>query len=264
MRCQRCGRSITPLRQLTDLDFCSERCRRKGPRASASALHDLEYEKGQAPARDRRRNAKASLAALAGVTAGLLISLLLNGVQAPLRVHASFDGQRTDFAVAQPARLRLWTPTLAARDYSLEFRGTVVRKALGWAFRAQDARNYYATKIVILRPGEISGAHIVHYGVQAGRQFARAQMPIPMALHSNRPYRIQVDVDEASFSTRIDGVVVDRWTDHRIPSGGVGFFSDGGEFARIEWADFREHKPWLAPALRFMCGEARVSLNCPP
>ncbi len=44
MRCQRCGREISPLRLLTDRDFCSERCRKKGPRASAWLLRDLEHE----------------------------------------------------------------------------------------------------------------------------------------------------------------------------------------------------------------------------
>jgi len=46
MRCQRCGREISPLRQLTDREYCSEQCRKKGPRASAWFLRDLEYEEG--------------------------------------------------------------------------------------------------------------------------------------------------------------------------------------------------------------------------
>lgn len=44
MRCQRCGREINPLRLLTDRDFCSERCRKKGTRASAWFLRDAEYD----------------------------------------------------------------------------------------------------------------------------------------------------------------------------------------------------------------------------
>lgn len=44
MRCKRCGRGISPLRLLTDRDFCSEHCRRKGPRASSWILRDLDFE----------------------------------------------------------------------------------------------------------------------------------------------------------------------------------------------------------------------------
>lgn len=42
MRCQRCGKPISPLRQLTDREFCSDEHRRRGPLASASALHGFD------------------------------------------------------------------------------------------------------------------------------------------------------------------------------------------------------------------------------
>lgn len=44
MRCQRCGKPITPLRQLTDREFCCEEHRKRGPLASASAFRDHDAE----------------------------------------------------------------------------------------------------------------------------------------------------------------------------------------------------------------------------
>jgi hypothetical protein len=45
MRCQRCGRPISPLRQLTDREFCCDDHRRRGRLPSASVLRDLEHER---------------------------------------------------------------------------------------------------------------------------------------------------------------------------------------------------------------------------
>lgn len=310
MRCQRCGKEISPLRQLTDRAFCSETCKRKGPRASASVLRDLEYEDDpfwkSTQFQAQKQVSKTSNATVAGLIVGLMVAMVAarfylpdSGAGAgpnplasnlpsarpshsggspegtstpvpawmswlqnqlpgdkPLRVHSTFEGQLKDWAgatggwtvrggSAHPGHLRLWKPTLNTRDYTMEFRGSVENRAISWAFRARDAHNYYATKIVILRPGEISGSSIVRYGVQASNEFARSELPIPMALHANHAYRIQVQVIGAQFATLIDGNVVDRWTDRRISSGGVGFFSDEGESSAIEWADFRERKGWL-------------------
>ncbi len=308
MRCQRCGKEISPLRQLTDRAFCSEGCKRKGPRASASVLRDLEFEDDpfwkNSQSQAQKQQSKTSNATLAGLIVGLMVAMVGaryyfpetasgpnplasnlpsvrpslpgedpadagNPVPAwvswiqnrlpgekPLRVRSTFDGPLKDWAgnaagwtvrggAAHPGRLRIWSPTLNTRNYTMEFRGSVERKAVSWAFRARDPQNYYATKIVIARPGEVSGASIVRYGVLDSTEFGRTELPIPLALKPNHPYRIQIQVVGAQFSTLIDGNVVDRWSDRRIASGGVGFFSEDGESAAIEWADFRERKGWL-------------------
>lgn len=308
MRCQRCGKEVSPLRQLTDRLFCSELCKKKGPRASASILRDMEFEEDPfwkgANSQTPKQQSKTSNATLAGLVVGLMVAMVaaryyfpeppsgpnplasnlpsaqpsllkenpspvdapvpqwISWLQSklpgdkPLRVHSDFEGQLKDWAgaaagwsvqggTAHPGRLRLWKPTLSSKNYTMEFSGSVQKKALSWAFRAQDPRNYYATKIVIVRPGEVSGSNIIRYGVLDSNQFARTELPIPVALKANHPYLIQVRVTGAQFATLIDGNVVDRWTDRRIASGGVGFFSDEGEASAIDWAEFRERKGWL-------------------
>ncbi len=143
---------------------------------------------------------------------------------------------------ARVGELRLWKPTLATRDYEFEFEGMVERKGMSWVYRASDTQDYYAMRIQIVRPGAASGATIVRYGVESGRMFARAELPLPVALERNRPYRIATLVAGSRFTTLIDGKVVDEWSDPRLVKGGVGFFAADGEQSVLRWAMFRERK----------------------
>jgi hypothetical protein len=307
MRCQRCGREISPLRLLTDRDFCSERCRKKGARASAWFLRDAEYEADplwQTPSADSTKpQPKGSNGMMAVVMVGLVGALIVaklvfpddsaarggpspvarsapttqpaNASQeqkrlsrdeglfawlenrlpgsAPVKAKVDFqsnlgewDGSAKGWVVregvARVGELRLWKPTLGTRDYEFEFEGVVARKGMSWVFRASDSQDYYATRIQILRPGMVSGAKIIRYGVESGRMFAMAELPLPVALERHRPYRVATLVAGSRFTTLIDGRVVDEWSDPRLVKGGVGFFSSDGEETMLRWASFRERK----------------------
>jgi len=81
MRCLRCGRPISPLRQLTDREYCSDDHRRRGPLPSASVLRDIEHEQdpfwdalhGQVAAQ-RRQAANTSLGAVLVLGVGLIVA----------------------------------------------------------------------------------------------------------------------------------------------------------------------------------------------
>lgn len=143
---------------------------------------------------------------------------------------------------ARVGELRLWKPTIPTRDYEFEFEGVVERKGMSWVYRAADTQDYYATRIQIIRPGAVSGAVIVRYGMESGRMFARTELPLPVALERNRPYRVATLVAGTRFTTLIDGKVVDEWSDPRLVKGGVGFFAADGEESVLRWASFRERK----------------------
>lgn len=313
MRCQRCGKPISPLRQLTDREFCCEGCRKRGPRASASMMRDLEFEEDpfweSTPSGlpKQPQQSKSSNTALAGAVFGVLAAMLglrvmfpdsnsggpsplataapttlpsagndrdlarrssfsnswaswlqshMPGEQ-PLQVKSDFRSRLSEWTggaggwswngnAVTPGKLRLWKPTLSSKDYDLQFRASIERKGMGWAFRARDTDNYYATKILLSRPGEISGASIVRYGVMNSWTFDRMELPLPVALQRDRRYNITAMVRGNRFTTLIDGHVVDEWSDSKLRSGGVGFFSDEGDSSAIEWADFREQKGWLS------------------
>jgi hypothetical protein len=50
-------------------------------------------------------------------------------------------------------------------------------------------------------------------------------------------YRVRVDVRGNDFVTSVQGQVVDVFSDDRLPRGGVGFFSEAGEDARLRWVE---------------------------
>lgn len=302
MRCQRCGKPISPVRQLTDRDFCSEYCRARGPRASASGLRDLEYDENGAWQPDPNRASQKS-AAKSGASLGLVllavIGIMVTGrfwlgdgrsapagpaagtvldPQAPavasrgmpstdgwigwlqdrmpgdkpLRLRAEFkeglgswNGRgnwRIEHGLARPGRLRLWQPTLGKHDYDVDFLGQIDQKAISWAFRAGDEKNYYASKIVLSRPGEISGASIYRYVVERSNTVSRIELPLPVILQRNRPYQFTVAVHGNRFRTLIDGHTIDEWSDDRYNKGGVGFWCDEGEVAGLHWVSFRERR----------------------
>jgi hypothetical protein len=175
----------------------------------------------------------------------------------PLRVKSDFSARLNEWVggsqgwnvrngVLQPGKLRLWQPTINSKDYQLQFRAGIEKKAVGWAFRASGTDSYYASKILLSKPGEVSGASILHYGVEQSQSFARNELPLPVALHREKRYLITMLVSGNRFTTLIDGHVVDEWSDSRLKAGGVGFFTDDGEQASVDWADFRETKGWLS------------------
>ena len=63
-------------------------------------------------------------------------------------------------------------------DYQLEFVGEIEQKGMSWAYRAKDARNYYANKIVITKPGPLPSADLVRYAVINGVERARSSTPL--------------------------------------------------------------------------------------
>ncbi|MBI5282892.1 MAG: hypothetical protein HY858_14500 [Candidatus Solibacter usitatus] len=175
----------------------------------------------------------------------------------PVRVKSDFQAKWDEWigpsagwsiqdGLVHPGKLRLWKPTLQARDYEMQFRAGIEKKGLSWVYRAQDAQNYYATKIVLIKPGEASGASLIRYGVRAAQPFARSELPLPVALQQERTYNIKVVVNGSRFTTLLEGRVIDQWSDTKLLAGGVGFFADEGESSTIEWAEFKERKGWLS------------------
>lgn len=313
MRCHRCGRPISPLRQLTDLEFCSESCRKRGPRASASVIRDVEFEVDPywqaAHEQANKPVSKASNAALAALVAGLVGAMVIARIwfpdsggaaggpsplarvapttapqteaavrdrtsrqedaglagwlerylpgEKPLRAKVDFSQQDADWlgsaagwsrrgGAIRPGALRLWKPTLEAKDYEMEFQAAIEKRGVSWVFRAKDNSHYYATKILLAKAGTEISSSILRYGRESAVEFSRAELPLPISLQRDKSYRITLLAEGNRFTTLIDGRVVDEWTDGRLKAGGVGFFADDGETSEIRWASFRERKGMLS------------------
>ncbi|MEZ5398526.1 MAG: hypothetical protein R2729_02590 [Bryobacteraceae bacterium] len=131
--------------------------------------------------------------------------------------------------------LALYTPSTGLADYRAEFLGQIERRSLGWVLRARDLRNYYACKLVISGGGPMPKVSLVRYRVVNGATGPVHTKELPMQVQADTVYRVLSEVRGNSFTVSVQGMIVDAWDEERLPIGGVGFFSGGGELARIRW-----------------------------
>jgi len=145
----------------------------------------------------------------------------------------------------RPGRLALYKPSHDMTDYKMEFLTQIERKSVGWVFRAADDQNYYAMKLAVTEPGPRPLVALVRYVVVDGKKESHGETPVQVMMHNNRPYRVEVDVKGNQFLTSIEGQLVDSWSDDRLKSGGVGFFSEGSEKARLYWMKITKNSDFL-------------------
>jgi len=147
--------------------------------------------------------------------------------------------------VVHPTSLRVWKPSTSMSNYEMEFMGQIELKSIDWAFRASDVRNYYATKLIITKPGPLPNAGLVRFIVLDGRERERVELPLPLTLERGVDYRVQVSVRGGRFLTSVNGQLVSSWMDNRLTRGGVGFFSEDGESALLKWVSVSERDSFL-------------------
>jgi hypothetical protein len=138
-------------------------------------------------------------------------------------------------------RLALHRPSQEYADYRLEFFSQVGSHGIGWVYRAVDLQNYYATELVVIKPGLMPTMALMRYQVIGGQETEHVQVPVRVMMHNGRPYRIQQDVNRQGFTTLIDDQPVDTWSDDRLRSGGVGFFAKKGDKPHLYWMKLTSH-----------------------
>lgn len=158
-------------------------------------------------------------------------------------------GSTTKPTVVRPGSLRLWERSVSLQNYQMEFQGQIEHKSLSWAFRATDASNYYATKVMITRPGPLPNATLVRYVMMNGREWDRVQLPLPVTLERGVDYRVRVAVQDDRFITYLNGQVISSWMDKRLRRGGVGFFSDSDDPQEVSWVSVSERDSFLGRVL---------------
>jgi len=145
----------------------------------------------------------------------------------------------------RPASLRIWKPSTPLANYELDFLGAIDRKSIDWAFRASDVKNYYATKLIIAKPGALPNAGLIRYIVLDGRERERVELPLPLTLERGVDYRVRVSVQGNRFLTSVNGQLISSWMDTRLSRGGVGFFSEDGESSVLKWVSVSERDSFL-------------------
>lgn len=205
--------------------------------------------------------------------------------KAPVTLHADFKGGLGDWTTTAlrgstkiddpkdwisanrpelvlPGSLRIWKRSESLTNYQMEFEGQLERKSLSWAFRASDADNYYASKVVITKPGPLPNASLIRYAVLNGREWDRVQLPLPVTLERGVDYRVRMSVQDDHFIAYLNGRVISSWTDQRLSRGGVGFFADEDDSQQVAWVSISERDSFLGRMLAHFSlfvwpGEAR-------
>jgi hypothetical protein len=132
--------------------------------------------------------------------------------------------------------LTLYRPSIARSDYAFSFEGMVNQGALGWVARAADSRNYHAFKLTWRGRGRDRRSVLLRYPIlqgQAPEADQTAVLALPFDLKENTMYRVDMNIAGDRLTTMIDGRGVDSFSDALLKSGGVGFFAEKGESARI-------------------------------
>jgi hypothetical protein len=164
---------------------------------------------------------------------------------------ASWDGKNAKTwaydreGFIRPGRLVLYRPSRDLKDYKLEFLTQVEHKGVNYVFRAVDEQNYYGMKLAVTEPGPRPLVALSRYTVIDGKKESRGETPLQVMMHNNRPYRVVVDVKGNQFLTSIEGQLVDSWSDDRLKSGGVGFFTESSEKARLYWMKVTKNSDFL-------------------
>ncbi len=138
---------------------------------------------------------------------------------------------------ARPGRLALLAGSVRLTDYRLEFLAQIDKRAVSWVFRASDARNYYACKLVEAKRDTGTAYSIVRYAVIGGRERLRVQLPLPVTTTAKTMFRVRQEIRGDQFTTYLDEREIDTWSDSSLARGGFGFFADPGEAAYIRWVN---------------------------
>jgi len=154
-------------------------------------------------------------------------------------------------ALSRPVSLRLWNRSSSLQNYQMEFQGQLEGRSLSWAFRAANGNNYYATKLVIARPGADHNAGLVRYSVVDGRQSASVRLPLPLSLQRGADYRVRMTVQGDRFITYLNGQVISTWTDNVLKRGGVGFFEDKSDPQNVAWISVSERDSFMGRMLAY-------------
>jgi hypothetical protein len=164
--------------------------------------------------------------------------------------------QRSSSGYVKTGEMALFQPSLRYTDYHMEFYGQIEEKSMGWVVRAQDKQNYYAMKFKVIEPGLRPIIAMVHYQVVNGKRGHIEETPLSVMVHNNQPYHVSVDVRGNRFVAAIEGEPVDAWTDDAPKKGGVGFFSDTGERARLYWMKIARNQDWLGRFCAYLSGDS--------
>ncbi len=180
--------------------------------------------------------ASAAVLILAGVA--VTASMMYFAKRGPRVVEAGpalpVSGWVNDWDTGPQVQVTVLRGTLNLSDYRAQFQAQIDTKAVGWVFRAKDAKNFYASKLELVKTGAIWTAVLARFAVIDGHEEPRVRVPLSLAAQENTVYRVRLEAVGDHFSTWIQDQKADEFTDGRIKTGGVGLYSERGESALLK------------------------------
>jgi hypothetical protein len=135
---------------------------------------------------------------------------------------------------ARGRRISMLRGSLPLSDYRIEFQAQIESKALGWVFRGQNPKNFYVTKLEVIKPGLEPTVALVHLAIINGREQDRVQVPLPLPVRVDTTYKVRFEAVGTRFTTWVQDQKIDEWNDSRIASGGAGIYSERGESSTLQ------------------------------
>ncbi len=147
------------------------------------------------------------------------------------------------------ASLRLWKKSTALENYRMEFQAELEKTSLSWAVRAADAKNFYGTRLAIIKAGPLMNAGLIRFTMIEGREVERTLSQLPLRLERGQSYRVSVTAQGDQINTYLNGAFIGRLTDKRLTRGGIGFFDDANDPQKIAWVSVSERDSFLGRML---------------
>jgi hypothetical protein len=116
-------------------------------------------------------------------------------------------------------------------DYDLEFLARIDQKSLSWVFRAADEQNYHLATLSTSPQGRTFTRSSVIEDVPG----LSVTTPVRQAGGPRAAVTILTRVRGNDFTVSIDGETIERWSDNRLATGGVGFLGAPDQRARLYW-----------------------------
>lgn len=162
------------------------------------------------------------------------------------------DGWSFKDGFARPGRFRIWQPSTELTDYQFEFAGQIEQKAMSWAWRANDEKNYYGSRLVVTRPGPLPEVQLMRWAKVDGEDLKRLTMRLPLTVRADTVYKVNVTLKGSDISMAINGLMVDSWTDEHFSSGGVAFFAGPGESSLLRYVTVTQRDTLLGRVLAYL------------
>jgi hypothetical protein len=152
---------------------------------------------------------------------------------------------KLDAAGARPAGLALFRPSATLSDYEFEFFTRIENRAVTYAFRAGNVSNYFKITIAMVESGRYE---LRRCAVIGGIEEPAATAPLPGVIRPGAAFTIKTRAAQNQFTIWLDGELAARWTDGRMPTGGIGFMAPRDDRARVYWVRLSQIEATNSPA----------------